>query len=191
MFSIPSMPPWDGLHPLVIHFPIALMFVSPLVILLALFWRKQTRTLLVTGALLMTLAAAGAWLATSTGSAAEELAEKVPGAKAILEEHEELGEAARNFITALAGVLLVGTVAFCKWGEKIPRGALVAAGLVYLAANGAGALVVANAAHEGGRLVHEVGVRARLAGGGGVPAPGAAIEAARETGHHRSGDKDD
>jgi uncharacterized membrane protein len=166
MFYLPTLPPWDGLHPLVIHFPIALVFVSPLLILLAMLWKQQTRTLLIVATLMMLLAAAGAWLATSTSGAAEEFAENVPGAKSILHEHEELGEAARNFTTALAIVLLVATAAFCKWNAKVPRAATLIGGLIFLLANGSTALVIANAAHEGGRLVHEVGVRARLAPGG-------------------------
>lgn len=162
MFSVPPLPPWDGMHPLVIHFPIALIFVTPLFVVLALVWKRHTRTWLIAGSLMMLLAAGGAWLATSTGSAAEDFAEKVPGAKAILEEHEELGEATQNFALGLAAILVIGTGAFWRWGQKAPRGAIIAVGIAYLLANGAGMLVAANAAHQGGRLVHEVGVRARL-----------------------------
>lgn len=186
MFSIPPMPPWDGLHPLVVHFPIALIFVAPLFILLALLLKKHSGVLLVVGALMMLMAVAGAWVATSTGSAAEDFAEKVPGAKTILEEHEELGEAARNFATALAAVLVAAAGTFWKWGDKIPRGAVLAVGLAYLLAHGAGMLVVANAAHQGGRLVHEVGVRARLADG----APSNTIGAPATTPQKRVGGHD-
>lgn len=176
MFSLPSLPPsWDGLHPLVVHFPIALMFVAPLLVALAVVCRKRAATWLAAGALIMVLAAVGAWLATSTGSAAEDFAERMPGAKAILEEHEELGETTQYFAFALAGALVLGTVAFWRWGERAPRGVVVGLGLVYLIASGAGVLVAANAAHQGGRLVHEVGIRARLsansAAGPATPTP--------------------
>jgi uncharacterized membrane protein len=171
MFSIPSLPPWDGMHPLVVHFPIALTMVTPLLVLMALVSKRYTRVWLAASALMMLLAAGGAWVAASTGSAAEELAERVPGAKAILEEHEELGESAEYFAFALAGVLVIGTGLFWRWGEKCPRRVIIGVGLAYLVANGAGALVVANAAHEGGRLVHEVGVRARLSTASAAPGP--------------------
>lgn len=169
MFSIPPLPPWDGMHPLVIHFPIALMFVTPLLIVLALVWKKHTRVWLVAGTLMMLLAAGGAWLATSTGSAAEDFAEAVPGAKPILEEHEELGEATAYFAYALAAALVIGTGLLWRLGERTPRSAVIGIGVAYLLANGAGVLVAANTAHQGGRLVHEVGVGARLSSDAGAP----------------------
>ncbi len=186
MFSFPPLPPWDGLHPLVIHFPIALIFVSPLVVLLALVWKKQTGALLVAGSLIMALAAAGAWVATSTGSAAAEFARNVPGAETVLEAHEELGDASRNFATALAAALVIGTVAFWKWREKISRRVVLGVGLVFLIANGAGALVVANTAHQGGRLVHEIGVRARLGASAAAPSVNPTGAASLSSSHHGS-----
>jgi uncharacterized membrane protein len=173
MFSFPPLPPWNGLHPLVVHFPIALIMIAPLFVLLALLIKQRTRELIGVSALLMILAAGGALLATSTGSAAEALAEKFPGAKAILHEHEELGESAEIFAIALAAALIVGFASLCIWRQKLSRGIVLGLGVVYLIAHAAGMLVVANAAHQGGRLVHEVGVRANMspAAGGPVAAP--------------------
>ena len=171
MFSFPPLPPWDGMHPLVIHLPIALILVTPILVVLALVCRKCTLGWLRASALLMVLAAIGACLATSTGSAAEDYAEKVPGARDILEEHEELGEAARNFAIGLAAALVIGTGVYWRLGDKIPRKALITTGVLYLVVHGAAMLVVANASHQGGRLVHEVGVRARLNAGPVTSAP--------------------
>ena len=171
MFSFPPLPPWDGMHPLVIHIPIALIVVTPLLIVLGLVWRKHALGWFMASALLMVIAAGGACLATSTGSAAEDFAEKVPGARDILEEHEELGEAARNFAIGLAAALVIGTSACWRWGDRIPRKALIATGLLYLVVHGGAMLVFANASHEGGRLVHELGVRAWSAGDAGTSAP--------------------
>ncbi len=169
MFSFPPLPPWNGLHPLVVHFPIALIMVAPLFVLLALLIKPRTREFIGVSALLMILAAGGALMATSTGSAAEHLAEKVPGAKAILHEHEELGESAEVFAIALAAALVVGFGSLCIWRQKIPRGIILGFGVVYLIAHAAGMLVVANTAHQGGRLVHEVGVRANMSPAAGNP----------------------
>ena len=33
MIQMPPIPSWDGLHPLIIHFPIALLLVAPLLVL--------------------------------------------------------------------------------------------------------------------------------------------------------------
>ncbi len=35
MIDLPPLPTWDGIHPLVVHFPIALLLVAPLLVLLA------------------------------------------------------------------------------------------------------------------------------------------------------------
>lgn len=173
MFSFPPLPPWNGMHPLVIHFPIALIIVAPLFVVLGLLIKPRTREFIGVSALLMILAAGGALLATSTGSAAEHLAEKVPGAKAILHEHEELGESAEVFAIALAAALVVGFASLCIWRPKLPRGVIIGFGMVYLVGHAAGMLVVANTAHQGGRLVHEFGAHANMfpAGGNPVAAP--------------------
>jgi uncharacterized membrane protein len=163
MFSVPPMPPWDGMHPLVVHFPIALTFVAPLLVVLAVVFRKQTGTWLTAAALLMLIAALGAMLAVNTGEAAEEFAEEVASAQSVLHEHEELGEKARTILIVLAAAISAGAVAWRLWGAKAPGKVLYAAAAVYLVAHVADTLVVANTAHQGGRLVHELGVRARTA----------------------------
>lgn len=160
MFTVPPIPAFDGLHPLVVHIPIALVFVVPIVVLFALAWKKQRVGLLVVGAVLMAVAAGGAVLATETGEAAEKFAKGIDGAASVLDEHEELGEKSRNILIGLAAAMAVGSVVVWKAGDKAKNGAVLAGGLVYLVAHGAGALVVANTGHQGGRLVHEFGVRA-------------------------------
>lgn len=187
MFSIPALPPWNGLHPIVVHFPIALVLITPVLVATALLWKQHTRAFIAASAVVMVLGAAGAWLAVATGSAAEELAERVPAAKATLEQHEHLAEAARNFATALAAALVVATLVLWKWSGKAPRSAIIIAGLGFLAANAAASLVIANAAHEGGRLVHEFGVLAPMASSGAA----ATAPPASRTDHHESGDRDD
>ena len=37
MLQFPPFPTWDSLHPLIIHFPIALLLVCPLFILIGAF----------------------------------------------------------------------------------------------------------------------------------------------------------
>lgn len=170
MFSLPSLPSWDGLHPIVVHFPIALVMVAPVFVVLAMLMRPHARVLLACAAVMMLMAGGGALLASNTGEAAEGNAERVPGAEAALERHEELGEAAQNFTLALAGVLTLGAGVYWVRGAKAKRGVMIGACVVYLLAHGAGALVTANAAHEGGRLVHEFGVRAWAGPGGAPPA---------------------
>ncbi len=49
---LPSLPGWDGLHPLVVHFPIALLLVAPVFVVLGLVLPRAGRGFLV-GALVL------------------------------------------------------------------------------------------------------------------------------------------
>jgi|CXWL01.1.fsa_nt_gi uncharacterized membrane protein len=174
MNLLPPIPSWDQIHPLVVHFPIALMIVVPLLMLSSLAFKSATRPLLVASFGLVALACAGAVLATASGEAGEHWAKGIPGADAVLHEHEELGERARNFCLGLTGVLAVWTLLVAKLGDRLPRKVVVIGTLVYLVCHAGATVVVANAAHEGGRLVHEFGVRAWSAGLGNPSGAGVA-----------------
>lgn len=159
--TLPPIPAWDGLHPIITHFPIALLLVAPVFLVLAMLLRTHEKGLLISTAVTMILGLAGAFVAVSTGEAAGELAERMPGVDAALERHEELAELARNLfagLTALLSVIVIWRLATRKPG----RTPFIAVGILYLALHAGASLVLANAAHEGGRLVHEFGVRAVL-----------------------------
>ena len=64
---IPPIPPWNGCHVLVVHFPIALLLVAPLFILLGLVVPRLNRAFYLAGLLLMALGACGAILAVEAG----------------------------------------------------------------------------------------------------------------------------
>jgi uncharacterized membrane protein len=127
----------------------------------------------------MFLGTAAAFVAASTGEAAGELAERTPGVAPVLERHEELGELTRNIFAALTGVLAIGLGVGWVLRAKLSTLRVAIATAVFLGAYGAGALVLLNTGHEGGRLVHEFGVRAIMgpapAGTGGGDASGPAV----------------
>ncbi len=160
MNILPPLPPYEGLHPLVVHFPIGLLAVAPLFIVLAMAWKSQARAMLLTACILVLLGTAAAFLAFSTGEAAEGLAERVPGAGEALERHEHLGEDTRNMFFVNSFVILAATGALWIWHAKIKTGLRVGAGVVLLALYAYPAVLLMNAGHTGGRLVHEFGVRA-------------------------------
>ena len=56
--SLPPIPTWQVLHPLVIHFPIALLFVAPVFLLLAVLLPKNSRWLQLPALILMVLGTA-------------------------------------------------------------------------------------------------------------------------------------
>jgi uncharacterized membrane protein len=160
MLTFPPTPSWDGLHPIIVHFPIGLLLTAPVLLVLAVLWKKHRFGLNVGAMAMMLLGTLAAFVAAATGDAAGELAERTPGVAAALERHEELGETTRNVFAALTGVfgVMLGAGWFLRAKLTMPIVAIATA--VFLCAYGAGSLVLMNTGHEGGRLVHELGVRA-------------------------------
>lgn len=158
----PPIPSWDAVHPLIVHFPIALLLVAPILIIVGMLLPGQRMGLFIAAFCLIAMGTIGAYVAVATGEAAGELAKRSPGVAAILEAHEELAETSRLIFTALTvifGAILFGPLLFKRrLGPKSSLVLLVAFLLFYSAAS----LVLINVAHEGGRLVHEFGVRAMV-----------------------------
>lgn len=159
---LPALPPWTGLHPLVVHFPIALLLVAPLLVLLSAILRRQRVGLGAAALVLMLVGTLAAFVAVSTGNAAGELAERTPGVAATLERHEELAETARTTFALLTGMFIVVYAAPLVRRREWPNGLYVALSLVFLIFYAGGAMVLVNTAHLGGQLVHQYGVRAML-----------------------------
>jgi uncharacterized membrane protein len=171
LLTPPPLPPYEGLHPIVVHFPIALLAVVPLCIALGMLWRSQTRGLMLAATLLCTVGTGAAFLAVSTGEASEKFAKGVLGADAILHDHEEAAELARNLFVALTFVVATATGIAYRLGDRLNVRLRLMGGLVLLILCAGPVLVLANAAHLGGRLVHEYGVRAPIATGVRAPVP--------------------
>lgn len=178
---LPPIPPYEGLHPIVVHFPIALLSIAPVFVLLAAVWKSQTRSMLAASLVLCVLGTAFAFLALSTGEATEQFAEAISAAKATLHEHEELAEMARNLFIGITILLGVATLIVWRVHDRLkPAGRWIGTA-VLLAAFAFPLITLANAAHEGGKLVHLYGVRAPLAGSASIAAepstPGAVTPA--------------
>ncbi len=178
MIGLPPLPAWNGLHPLVVHFPVALLLVAPLFVLVGVWLRApRNRTWLAAALTLLALGTLGAWVAVSTGEAGGALAERSAEINAALEHHEELAERTRAVFTvltvALAAILLAPT-ALRRPLARVPQTMLLG---LFLIAYLAGAALLANTAHAGGRLVHQLGVQAMVADTASVPAAPASTEA--------------
>ncbi len=158
MFEFPPIPTWDGLHPLIVHFPIALLLVAPLFVVAALIWRRHGRMLMISALVLMAVGTISTWIAVSTGEAAGKVAERSPAVNPVLEHHEKLAERTRLVFTVLTVVFagLIGGSAVFRRGMS--RGTSVVLSLLFLAIYGAGTVVLSNTAHNGARLVHEFGI---------------------------------
>jgi uncharacterized membrane protein len=168
---LPALPPWNAAHPIVVHFPIALLMVTPLFVLLGIIPRPERgRPFLLSALILMALGTAGAYAAHEAGDAAEEAAEHAgqisPEAKRVVDRHEELaGDTVGIFValTLLFGALVLVPTFLPQFKTPLFLRILPA---VFLLLYFAGLAVLGNAAYLGGRLVHEYGIHA-----GAPPAP--------------------
>lgn len=160
MVGLPPIPSWDGLHPLIVHFPIALLLLAPLFVVIGLVVGRRGVPYLMAGLILMALGTTASYVAVETGEAAARLAERSPQVNAVLEHHEELAERTRLVFTLLT-VVFAGLLAVRHFaGDRMGRGAFAGIVVLFLLIYSGGALNLANTAHNGGRLVHELGVRA-------------------------------
>lgn len=161
MLQFPPLPTWDSLHPMIIHFPIVLLLVSPLFLVVsAILSPSRSRPYMYVALALLVLGTASLFLAAATGEVAAGLAERGGSLDDVLDSHESLASVTEIVflflsivLTAIAGIPVISrrgqTRLFTTW---IPLSFLV----IYCA----GILSVANTAHAGARLVHEFGVHA-------------------------------
>lgn len=163
MFQLPPVPSWDGLHPLIIHFPIVLLLVAPVLIVVgALVKPDKGGVLLWTALLMMAIGTATVFLAVETGEAAGKLADRTPAINAVLEHHEELAERTRVAFSVLT-VIFAAILVIPKFVRRASSSLVTTVlPLVFVVLYGVGALLLINTAHNGGRLVHELGVTAMV-----------------------------
>lgn len=158
----PPIPSWDALHPLIVHFPIGLLLVTPILILIGLFFPKNGKGFLWAAFVVMLLGTIATYVALQTGEAASELVVRTPDIQAVLEHHEELADTTRTVFTTLTvifGAILFVPMAFKK---ELNQKIMIPVGVTFLLFYSAGSVLLANTAHQGGRLVHEFGVRAMV-----------------------------
>lgn len=163
MLQIPPIPAWDSLHVLVIHFPIALLLLTPVfVVISAALAPPKGRPYMIAALITLFLGTVSVFVAASTGRAAAELAERGGTLDAVLKMHEELAEETEIVFAGLSAIL-IGMYAVPKLLRR-DENRLFSSFLpsAFLALYTVGVLFLINTAHEGGRLVHEFGVHAIL-----------------------------
>jgi uncharacterized membrane protein len=157
------MPDIASFHPQIVHFVVVLGMLGVGLRLLALasqFVASATSAepRLSAASLICLLGAAGASVAAATsGDQAHGPAERIPGVRDAVVEHEELGERTRNLLLAVAGLELLALALGKKEGARrvlhIVSGAtgVVAAFYLYEAAEHGGKLVYSYAGGVGTR----------------------------------------
>ena len=156
---IPATPGWSQLHPLVVHFPVALLMVAPLFVLGGQFMdSKRARPYFIAGWLLMLGGTCGTFVAGATGDAASEAASKTPAIQVVLEQHEEMAETTQIVFGVLTVVFATFLFLPRILHKELRLGAVRSLMVLFLLAYLGGVGLLGNTAHDGGRLVHELGI---------------------------------
>lgn len=135
-------------HPQIVHFVVALLFVGVIFRIIALtgrftFTNKAATTLILIGTV-------AAWFAVASGEKAHGPAERIPGARETVEEHEEWGERTRNLFTLIL-LLEIGALATAGAGRaRLSKGLAIGSAVIGLA----GLWVLYEAAEHGGEIVY-------------------------------------
>ena len=157
------MPAWDSLHVLIIHFPIALLLLTPIFILIsAVLSPPRGRPYMIAALITLVLGTTSLVIATSSGHAAAELAERGGAVDSVLKVHEELGEETELVFGGLSAILLGMYLVPRLLRREENRLFSTFLPAAFLALYTVGILFLINTAHAGGRLVHEFGVHAIL-----------------------------
>ena len=150
------LPPWNHIHPALVHFPIALLTVAPLLVLLGLLWPAQRRGIHAAALILLVLGIGGLFLALASGDAVERYARATPALLAGVREHE----LAAQWTTLIFGLL--GVAFAVLWSLPLLRkrelSKRLESGLLalWLLLSAAGVLALARTGHLGGHLVHDL-----------------------------------
>jgi len=146
----------QNLHPLVVHFPIGLLFTSAVVALWAQATNRPDAHLV--GRVLLWLGTVAAAAAVISGFLGAQTVARVTGAHDVIEEHEKYAYVLLGLSCALSGWAIVAW----RRSHAAPRPAAPwVIGQVLLLA------MIVLTAKEGGELVHELGVGTKMTARGG------------------------
>lgn len=157
MVHLPMFPGWDGIHPLLIHFPLTLFFLVPVFGSMAALTKATVRrTFLVSSLVAMLLGTISIYVAFDAGESAA-TNNPIGEASAVMERHHELAGLARSSLTG-ATLLFSLTLLLClsfhfSLGELtavLPLGSAIFYGF--------GLFWLVHTAYQGERLVHEFGI---------------------------------
>lgn len=168
---LPPLPPFEGLHPIVVHFPIGVLLTAWVPAAIGIVDAKRRNTWFACTAVLLVVGTAAAFAAVLTGEAAEDVV--APTSQLVedaIHEHEETAELARNLFIAATLVYLAAWAVLAKAPKKKKALAATAAGVLAVGTYAAAAITLINAGHQGGVLVHQHAVHAPIT----APPPSAA-----------------
>ena len=158
MAHLTMLPGWDGIPPLLIHFPLTLFFLAPVFVVFAGFAKTTTRqTFLISALTVMLLGSASTYAAFEAGQTAAAAVTPTGELQTVIERHHELASLARSSLTAatlLFGLTLLICMCFRLQVHEL-TGVLPLGSVVFYSL---GLFWLINTAYHGERLVHEFGV---------------------------------
>ena len=158
------IPSWADLHPLVVHFPIAVLLITPLFIILSFARHEWIRRFALPTLLLLIIGTSTAWMAKKSGKSAMMHTDAPAAADELMDEHKVLAREVVIIFTSLSVgyVVIAGFLAYRRTSTPV----LVRMGAmsVLFATNVYGGIQLSRAAHMGGTLVHQYGVHAHIVG---------------------------
>ncbi|MBZ5689642.1 MAG: hypothetical protein LAP86_31985 [Acidobacteriia bacterium] len=158
MAELPMIPGWDGIHPLLIHFPLTFFFLEPVFVLLAILTKATTRrTFFISALTVMLLGITSTYTAFAAGQSAAASVTGTEEIRTVVDRHQELASLARSSLTA--ATLLFGlTLLICTCFHLQLRELASVLPLGSIAFYALGLFWLINTAYHGERLVHEFGV---------------------------------
>lgn len=154
------MPPWSHVHPLVVHFPIALLIVAPALVLLGLLLPSLRAGIHLAALVLLLFGTLGALLAWATGEAASNLAQRTPELRAALDHHEHFAQLGTLLFAVLTLLFVLLWLRYRSRRQAPLKGLAVSLYLLWLVAAAGAMSVLSVAGYFGGRMVHELGIHA-------------------------------
>jgi len=144
------MPNLAQFHPQIVHFVVALLFVGVALRIASLIPKLKFANH--AAALLLLIGTGAAVLAVQSGTDAHGPVERIPGARALVVEHEEVAKQAKNIFLAVAALELIG-LGLARPSLGVDRYARVAQ-VASVVAGLYGSLVLYHASEHGGELVY-------------------------------------